>query len=95
MKPGDSNFGIESKDNAGSLTTIESGQPTTQTYLNIKPVTYRAFYSQFAKALAGQGQVPVPPETPKDVIRLIELARLSSKEERTLYTRERYVEIDG
>lgn len=95
MKPGDSGFGVESKDHAGILTTMESGQPTTQTHLNVEPVTYRAFYSQFAKALAGQGEVPVPPETPKDVIRLIELARLSSKEERTLYTREHFAEIDG
>ena len=74
---------------------MENGQPTTQTYLNIEPVTYSAFYSQFVKALAGQGEVPVPPETPRDVIRLIELSRLSSKEERTLYTREYYAEIDG
>ena len=95
MKPGDSGFGVESKDHAGILTTMESGQPTTQTHLNMEPVTYRAFYSQFAKALAGQGEVPVPPETPKDVIRLIELARLSSKEERTLYTREHFADIDG
>lgn len=34
------------------------------------------------------------PETPRDVIRLIELARLSSKEGRTLDIRERYAEID-
>ena len=95
MKPGDSNFGIESKDHAGSLTTMESGQPTTGKYLNVEPVTYRAFYSHFVEALAGQGEVPVPPKTPKDVIRLIELARLSSKEERTLYIREHYAEIDG
>lgn len=94
MKPGDSNFGIESKERAGSLTTIQSGQLTAQTCPNIEPVTYRAFYSQFAKALAGQGEVLVTPETPRDVIRLIELARLSSKEGRTLDIRERYAEID-
>lgn len=94
MKPGDSNFGIEPRDRAGSLTTMQNGQLTTQTYPNIEPVTYRAFYSQFAKALAGQGEVPVAPETPRDVIRLIELARLSSKQERTLHIREHYAEID-
>ena len=94
MKPGDRNFGIELKERAGSLTTMQSGQPTTQPCPNVEPVTYRAFYSQFAKALAGQGEVPVTPETPKDVIRLIELARLSSKEGRTLDIRERYAEID-
>lgn len=94
MKPGDNNFGIESIERAGSLTTMQNGQITTQTCPNIESVTYRAFYSQFVKALAGQGEVPVMPETPRDVIRLIELARLSSKEGRTLDIRERYAEID-
>ena len=65
-----------------------------QAYANIEPVTYSAFYSQFTKALARQGEVPVKPETPRDVIRLIELARLSSKEGRTLAIRERYPQID-
>lgn len=94
-KPGDSGFGVESKERAGNLTTVQGGQPKTQTHANIEPVTYSAFYSKFAKALAGQGEVPVKPETPKDVIRLIELARLSSKEGRTLDIREHYAEIDG
>lgn len=93
-KPGDSDFGVESKERAGDLTTVQGGQPKTQKCANIEPVTYTAFYSQFAKALAGQGEVPVKPETPKDVIRLIELARLSSKEGRTLDIREHYAEID-
>ncbi|CAF9937475.1 MAG: hypothetical protein ALECFALPRED_007263 [Alectoria fallacina] len=93
-KPGDSGFGIESKERAGTLTTVQGGQPKTQTCANIEPVTYSAFYSQFSKALAGQDEVPVKPETPRDVIRLIELARLSSKEGRTLDIREGYAEID-
>lgn len=73
---------------------MQGGQPKTQKCPNIEPVTYTAFYSQFANALAGQGEVPVEPGTPKDVIRLIELARLSSKEGRTLDIREYYAEID-
>ena len=74
---------------------MQGGQPKTQTCANIDPVTYSAFYSQFAKALAGQGEVPVKPETPRDVIRLIELARLSSKAGRTLDIIEYYEDIDG
>ena len=74
---------------------MQDGQPKSQTYANIEPLTYSAFYSQFAKALSGQGQVPVEPETPRDVIRLIELARLSSKEGRTLDVRDAYAKIDG
>ena len=73
---------------------MEDGQPKTQTCASVKPLTYSAFYSLFAKALARQGEVPVKPETSRDVIRLIELARLSSKEGRTLDIREHYAEID-
>ena len=77
------------------MTTIQSGQPKTQLYANVEPVTYRAFYSKLADALAGQGEVPVKPDIPRDVIRLIELARLSSKEGRTLDIKEKYAETDG
>ena len=74
---------------------MQDGQPRSQAYANIEPPTYSAFYNQFTEALSGQGQVPVEPETPRDVIRLIELARLSSKEGRTLDVRETYAKIDG
>lgn len=43
-----------------------------------------AFYREFAKALLGEGEVPVKPEDASAVIRLIELARKSSREGRTL-----------
>ena len=94
MKPGDGNFGIEPDERAGILTSTQSGQLTTQACPNVEPVTYSAFYSQFVKALDGQGELPVTPETSRDVIRLIELARLSSKEQRTLYIRDHYADID-
>ena len=42
------------------------------------------FYSMFAKALAGQGDVPVKAEGASAVIRLIELARESSQSGKTL-----------
>ena len=94
-KPGDSGFGAEPNENAGILTMVQEGQPRSQMHANIEPLTYSAFYSQFTKAMSGQAQVPVEPETPRDVIRLIELARLSSKEGRTLDVRETYAKIDG
>ena len=74
---------------------VQDGQPRSQTHANIEPLTYSVFYSQFAKAMSGQDQVPVEPETPRDVIRLIELARLSSREGRTLDVKEIYAKIDG
>ena len=58
--------------------------PSTTIYPTVEPQTYGAFYTQFAKALNGQEEVPVHPEGPAAVIRLIELARQSSIEGRTL-----------
>lgn len=51
---------------------------------NVEPMTYRKFYCQFAEALNGDGEVPVKAEEAALVIRLIELARMSSKEGMTL-----------
>lgn len=61
---------------------------------NALPATYSAFYVQLAKALAGEDDLPVKAEEASDVIRLIELARLSSKEERTLRVGDVYPNID-
>lgn len=83
-KLGDAGFGIESAERAGTLTTMENGQPSSQSCPNVAPLTYAAFYGQFAKALAGNGAVPVQPEEAKDVIRLIEMARMSSQQQSTL-----------
>ncbi|KAK4696224.1 hypothetical protein P7C71_g1658, partial [Lecanoromycetidae sp. Uapishka_2] len=94
MKPGDSGFGVEPEERAGTLTIMHGDQPRSEHCPNIEPPTYSSFYSQFAQALAGQGSVPVKPEGPRDVIRLIELARLSSGEGKTLKVGEHYKEID-
>ena len=66
------------------LTTMKGETPSTNTYPTVEPLTYGAFYSQFAKALNGQGDVPVNPEGPAEVIRLIELALQSSTHGRTV-----------
>ena len=66
------------------LTTMEGETPSTVTYPTVEPLTYGAFYTQFTKALIGQGEVPVNPEGPAEVIRLIELARQSSRDGKTL-----------
>jgi predicted dehydrogenase len=94
LKPGDPGFGIEPEERAGTFTAIVDGQPTGEKCPNIEPVTYSAFYTQFAQALAGKGDVPVEPEGARDLIRLIELARRSSQEGRSLRVGERYDGID-
>lgn len=83
-KPGDTGFGIENGKSHGFLTTTKDGQPSREVCQLNEPLTYSTFYSGFATALAGQGEVPVTPETASAVIRLIELARRSSEQERTL-----------
>lgn len=83
-KPGDIDFGVEPEERRGTLTTIEDGQPSKEACPNVEPPTYTAFYSQFAKALSGEAEVPVRAQDAASVIRLIELARLSSAEGRTI-----------
>lgn len=66
------------------MTTVKDGKMFSETCPTVEPATYTAFYTGFAKALAGQGEVPVKAEEASAVIRLIELARESSQTGRTL-----------
>ncbi|KAL9609791.1 MAG: hypothetical protein Q9167_005469 [Letrouitia subvulpina] len=84
MKPGDPDFGVEPAERHGTLTTLKDGKLNAEAYPTIKPVPYSTAYSQLAKALVGQGDVPVKPENASSVIRLIELAKQSSFEGKTL-----------
>lgn len=94
-KPGDAGFGVEPEERAATLTTIENDQPQRKSHPNIEPLTYSEFYTLFAKALEGKGDVPVKAEEARDVIRLIELARLSSKRGMTLYVNAKEPVIDN
>lgn len=83
-KPGDAGFRIEKGKSHGFLTTIKDGKPSREIRQLKEPLTYSTFYKEFAKALADQGEVPVKPEGASAVIRLIELAKQSSEQGRTL-----------
>lgn len=83
-KPGETGFGVEPKEKHGTLTVVNGINISEEIYPTVEPVTYQAFYTKLAKALAGQGEVPVEPEGSAAVIRLIELAKQSSKEGRTV-----------
>ena len=50
----------------------------------MEPATYAEFYRRLAQAVAGSGEVPVKDEDAAAVIRLVELARDSSRTGRTL-----------
>ncbi|KAK3113925.1 hypothetical protein LTR53_008292 [Teratosphaeriaceae sp. CCFEE 6253] len=85
MKPGDDGFGIESESAFGTVTTMTDGKPVRKTYETVSPPpTYLEFYRLFAKALKGEGEVPVQPQDARDCLRIIEAAFLSSREGRTV-----------
>ncbi|KAF9891024.1 hypothetical protein FE257_005281 [Aspergillus nanangensis] len=84
MKPADNGYGREPSDRYGSLTTIKNGQPVKEVYPTVEPPTYTEYYRKFARALAGEGDVPASGAEARDVIRLIELAQESSHLGKTL-----------
>jgi len=68
----------------GSVTLAEGNGFTKQTYPSVKPTLYVEYYKILAKALNGQGNVPVKPEDASNVLRIIEMAQESSRTGRTL-----------
>ncbi|KAJ9206375.1 hypothetical protein DTO164E3_471 [Paecilomyces variotii] len=84
LRPGNNGYAEESPDKYGVLTTIKDGKPVAETYPTVQPPTYTEYYRVLARALAGQGEVPVKPEDSSAVIRIIELAKESSKLGKTL-----------
>jgi scyllo-inositol 2-dehydrogenase (NADP+) len=77
QRPGDPGWG----ESGGSavLTTVDGARPAERV-----PGAYQTFYRQMAAAVRGRGPVPVPAEQARDVLRVIEHARLSSAEGRTV-----------
>ncbi|KAI4143618.1 MAG: hypothetical protein LQ341_002875 [Variospora aurantia] len=96
--PNDAGFGVEPADWAGTLTTTTDNDNDNNNINNnstltshphptlTPPPTYKSFYTQFLHALssAQQDDVPVKPTDAAVVIRLVELARKSSEEGRTV-----------
>ncbi len=82
--PGSGSFGIEPEDRYGTLVTIEGDKMHPEKHSTVQPQTYTEFYRRLGKALLGQGDVPVKAEGAMQVIHLIELAKESSKEARTI-----------
>ena len=87
LKPGDDGFGMEARERYGVLTRLEEGgKMERETVPTVEPPTYAEFYRKLARALAeGKEELlPVRAEEGRDVIRLVELARESSRMGRTL-----------
>lgn len=86
-KPTDAKYGVEPEDRWGTLTTWNEGSPEQSRIPTVEkePVTYTEYYRRVARALAGErDQIPVDAEHAIGLIKLVELARESSKEGKTL-----------
>ena len=85
MKPGDEGFGVEPEGHHGVLTTVaKDGGFEREVLPTVEPETYVGYYQVLAKALDGEGEVPVSAEQAASLIRLCELAKRSSDEGRTM-----------
>jgi predicted dehydrogenase len=85
MRPGDQGYGVEPEDRHGVLSISHDGKITSEVVPTLGPATYVEYYRSFAAALKGdKDQIPVDPAVAAGVIRLVELARESSKVGRTL-----------
>lgn len=62
----------------------EKATPVVQKYPTVAPATYVEYYRIFAKAIRGEGEVPVKAEEARDVLHIIDLAKQSSREGRTV-----------
>ncbi|EHY59143.1 hypothetical protein HRR83_001585 [Exophiala dermatitidis] len=86
LKPGDEGYAVEPEERYGTLNVVkDDGQIVSEVAPTVKPPTYTEYYRRLAAALDGDiSQIPVSPEQAVGVIRLVELARESSKQGRTL-----------
>ncbi|KAH0273241.1 NAD(P)-binding protein, partial [Aureobasidium melanogenum] len=80
IKLSSSDFGVEPSSSHGTLTQAATdGKFNRETVPSIEPPpTYVEYYRILAKALKGEGEVPVSGDDAADVLRIIELAQLSS-----------------
>lgn len=81
--PTDAAWGAEPEENWGLLTLSENGTLTQRRVPSVN-CDYRDFYADLRDAILGKAALAVTPEWALDVMRLLELARQSSNERRTV-----------
>jgi predicted dehydrogenase len=81
--PTDTAWGAEPEEYWGVLTLSEN-DVLTQRRVPSANCDYRDFYANLRDAILGKAKLAVPPEWALDVMRLLELARQSSNERRTV-----------
>ncbi|KAJ5360280.1 hypothetical protein N7517_009471 [Penicillium concentricum] len=84
IMPQDKGYGREPSERYGTLTTIQNGKPVKEVVPTVEPPTYTEYYRKLVRALNGEGELPASGVEAREVIRLIELARESSRTGRTL-----------
>jgi len=86
QRPGDKGFGIESSESSGKLVVLDGGKPKSSVLQNVEPKTYAALYDGFAKAIEGgsESAVPVKASEARDVLKIIEAAKESAKNGKTV-----------
>jgi len=85
LGPGDKGYGLEPQERYGTLNICKDGKIVSEVAPTVEPPTYVEYYRRLAAALGGDAsQIPVPPEEAVGVIRLVELARESSRLGKTL-----------
>jgi scyllo-inositol 2-dehydrogenase (NADP+) len=84
--PTDTAWGAEPEENWGLLTLSGNGTLTQRRVPSVN-CDYRDFYANLRDAILGKAKLAVSPEWALDVMRLLELARKSSNERRTVSAR--------
>jgi scyllo-inositol 2-dehydrogenase (NADP+) len=81
--PAEGPWGAEPEENWGVLTLLENGELIQRRVPSVD-CDYRVFYANLRDALLGKARLFVTPEWALDVMHLLELARQSSNERRTI-----------
>ncbi len=91
VRPGSSGWGADSEPFYGTLTTDTGGLSVSGKVATL-PGNYSAFYQQMAEAISDGKSVPVDPQESRNVIRIIELAGQSQREQRVVLFQENATE---
>jgi scyllo-inositol 2-dehydrogenase (NADP+) len=81
--PAEKPWGFEPEENWGVL-TVPAGEAFTERRIPSAPCDYRDYYANVRDAILRRARLAVTPEYALDVIRVLELARESSKQRRTI-----------
>ena len=81
--PGEGPWGAEPEENWGVLTIPENGGLTQRRVPSVN-CDFRDFYANLRDAMLGKAELAVSPESAINVMRLLEMARQSSNERRTI-----------